>query len=177
MENKKRKYEDPKELSPQSEKQQPRDDEGISRACIFLNDATDLPTTYAALKLVKDMLRSTGHDDDPPEEHLELIQNASLAVPYLMYQMAVEIFTEPKTLGGLAFPSAKAKSLAKDIFEKAGVSACSMNTTESSLKLQKAGIDQVDARKILPKLKHVGDQARSKVEEIQNLFEKGCSKD
>ena len=94
-----------------------------------------------------------------------------------MYQMAVEIFTEPKTLGGLAFPSAKAKSLAKDIFEKAGVSACSMNTTESSLKLQKAGIDQVDARKILPKLKHVGDQARSKVEEIQNLFEKGCSKD
>jgi hypothetical protein len=97
-----------------------------------------------------------------------LIKKASLAVPFLMYKLAVERFTRPRSFGGLAFSIAKAKRVAATLFENMGPSCCSANVTEKDL--VKAGqIEITDARKVLPLMKDVGIETRTKVESVRKL--------
>jgi hypothetical protein len=138
------------------------------RALKALEDATDVQSAYAALKIVKEVFRldlSTVDDDDPTQQ---LIKKASLAVPFLMYKLAVERFTRPRSFGGLAFSIAKAKRVAATLFENMGPSCCSANVTEKDL--VKAGqIEITDARKVLPLMKDVGIETRTKVESVRKL--------
>jgi hypothetical protein len=132
------------------------------RALKALEDAIDVQSAYAALKIVKEVFplnSSTALDDDPRQQ---LIKKASLAVPFLMYKMTVERFTRPRSFGGLAFSIAKAKRVAATLFQNIGPSCCSADITENDL--VKAGrIEITDARKVLPLLKDVGIETRGKV--------------
>jgi hypothetical protein len=132
------------------------------RAVKALEDAMDVQSAYAALKIVKEVFpldSSTLDDDDPTHQ---LIKKASLAVPFLMYKLAVERFTRPRSFGGLAFSIAKAKRVAATLFQNIGPSCCSADITEKDL--VKAGrIEITDARKVLPLLKDVGIETRGKV--------------
>jgi hypothetical protein len=138
------------------------------RALKALEDATDVQSAYAALKIVKEVFRldsSTVDDDDPKQR---LIKKASLAVPFLMYKLAVERFTRPRSFGGLAFSIAKAKRVSATLFENMGPSCCSANVTEKDL--VKAGrVEISDARKVLPLMKDVGIETRAKVEAVRKL--------
>jgi hypothetical protein len=73
-----------------------------------LADATDLPSCYAALKLAQERLRGSSLSASDQQ----VMEQARLAVPFLMHQMSVEIFTRPRNLGGLAFSFAKATEIA-----------------------------------------------------------------
>jgi len=138
------------------------------RAMAKLREATDLPTSYAALKLVKDNLhrgtKLTKQDE-------KLLRQASLAVPFLMYKQCVELFTRPRNFQGLAFSIAKAELIAKKLFESIGPACCSETVTEAEL-VNACGIEKVDAHKVLPKLRQIGQEARAKVEEIRKELEK-----
>jgi hypothetical protein len=138
------------------------------RALKALEDATDVQSAYAALKIVKEVFRldpSKVDDDDPTQQ---LIKKASLAVPFLMYKLAVERFTRPRSFGGLAFSIAKAKRVAATLFQNMGPSCCSTSVTEKDL--VKAGqIEITDARKVLPLMKDVGIETRAKVEAVRKL--------
>jgi hypothetical protein len=85
-----------------------------------------------------------------------------------MYKVAVERFTRPRSFGGLAFSIAKAKRVAATLFENMGPSCCSPNVTERDL--NKAGrVEITDARKVLPLLKEVGIETRTKVEAVRKF--------
>jgi hypothetical protein len=138
------------------------------RALKALEDATDVQSAYAALKIVKEVFRldSFKVDDDDPTQ--QLIKKASLAVPFLMYKLAVERFTRPRSFGGLAFSIAKAKRVATTLFQNMGPSCCSTSVTVKDL--VKAGqIEITDARKVLPLMKDVGVETRAKVEAVRKL--------
>jgi hypothetical protein len=138
------------------------------RALKALEDATDVQSAYAALKIAKEVVRldsSTVDDDDPTQR---LIKKASLAVPFLMYKQAVERFSRPRSIGGLAFSIAQAKRVAVTLFQNMGPSCCSADVTEKDL--VKAGqIEIKDARKVLPLLKDLGIETRAKVEAVRKF--------
>jgi hypothetical protein len=138
------------------------------RALKALEDATDVQSAYAALKIAKEVFRLDSStvvvDDDDPTQRL--IKTASLAVPFLMYKVAVERFTRPRSFGGLAFSIAKAKRVAAALFQNMGPSCCSSSVTEKDL--VKAGqIEITDARKVLPLMKDVGVETRAEVEAVR----------
>lgn len=137
------------------------------RALKALENSTDLPSAYAALKVAKEVFRinSSTVDDDPT---LKLIEKASLAVPFLMYKISVERFTRPRSFGGLAFSIAKAKRVAAVLFQNIGPACCSAGMTEKEL-VKLGRVEAADARKVLPKLKDVGIEARAEVENIRKL--------
>lgn len=148
-----------------------------------LREANDLASSYASLKLIKDGLPPAAvvvgeekvvveqegeakHDLSLclTKEEQELLAQASLAVPYLMCKMTKEVCTRPRSMGGLAFSSAKADMFVTDLFLKMGPSCCFEKTLEEDLIEQ--SLQPADARKLLPKLKEVGLHARSKVDEL-----------
>jgi hypothetical protein len=138
------------------------------RALKALEDATDVQSAYAALKIVKEVFRldSSKVDDDDPTQ--QLIKKASLAVPFLMYKVTVERFTRPRSFGGLAFSIAKAKRVASTLFQNMGPSCCSTSVTEKDL-VRLGKIEITDARKVLPLMKEVGIETRAKVEAVRKL--------
>lgn len=139
------------------------------RALKALEDATDVQSAYAALKIVKEVCQldsSTAEDDDDPTQ--QLIQKASLAVPFLMYKLAVERFTRPRSFGGLAFSIAKAKRVAATLFQNMGPSCCSADVSEKDL-VKVGGLEITDARKVLPLMKDVGIETRAKVDAVRKL--------
>lgn len=133
----------------------------LSRLLEKLEEAEDLETIYASLKLIKEEVIEA--DDLSDAEH-ELIGQASLAVPYLMSRMMMELCTTPRSMGGLAFPHAKSEQVVSCIFLE-GRGCNTESLTENVL--VSMGLDAVDARKLLPKLKEVGSKAREKVEELR----------
>jgi hypothetical protein len=143
-------------------------DQQRERALQALEESTDLQSVYAALKIVKEIVPLV--QDNNENEHdrsLLLVEQASLAVPFLMYKLAVERFTRPLSFGGLAFSIAKAKKIAGMLFETVGLACCSAEVTENDL--QKAGLAVADARKVLPHLKDVGVEARVKVDDVRQF--------
>jgi hypothetical protein len=149
-----------------------------SEDLIFLFDslrrAGDLPTLYAALKFVRERLRGrTGADRGyvvtAPEQ--DLLDQACLAVPYLMYKKAVDLLMRPRSMGGLAFSSAKADAIVRGIFEGVGIAALAGGPAVTEKRLARACPKLLpsasDARKILGKLAEVGEEARSKVAEFE----------
>jgi hypothetical protein len=158
-----------------------QDKEKRERAIELLRSADDLPSSYAALKLVNEivgideariMAKRVARLLSPADQ--VLIDQASLAVPYLMYQLCVEEFTQPRAQGGLAYSHAKAVEMASILFEKAGPACCCAdNITELQLVKKCRGgknnttdiITKNDARKVLPILKKIGIIARSKIDE------------
>lgn len=142
----------------------------LGRLLDALRGGEDLPTLYAALKLARERLdKSGGGGADagyiPSPDETSVLDNASLAVPYLMYKKAVDLLVRPRSLGGLAFSAAKADRLVHAAFGDAGAPACcsSSMTERQLLKAGGAAVAASDARKVLSKLSEVGDEARSKV--------------
>jgi hypothetical protein len=135
-----------------------------------------LPTMYAALKFLKARLANEDKDYEATAHESDLLKKASLAVPYLMYKKAVDLLTRPRSMGGLAFSSAKADTLVRGIFEEAGFACCGSKMTEKKLmkSCSKIVASSSDARKILIKLLEVGEDARSKVPDFMtNLLASG----
>lgn len=128
-----------------------------------LREACDLPSTYAALKLI----RESSFLDFLTEEEKELVSDASLAVPYIMSNLAVEHCTRPRSLGGLAYSRAKAENLIRSLFAKMGPACCADDVKEKDIEKACKDISSQDARKIVPKLKQVGTDAKRKVEELR----------
>jgi len=128
-----------------------------------LREACDLPSTYAALKLI----RESSFLDSLTEKEKELVSDASLAVPYIMSNLAVEHCTRPRSLGGLAYSRAKAENLIRSLFAKMGPACCADNVKEKDIEKACKDISSQDARKIVPKLKQVGIDAKRKVEELR----------
>jgi hypothetical protein len=138
-----------------------------------LRSSADLPTMYAALKFTKVRMANEDKGYEATARENDLLKKASLAVPYLMYKKAVDLLTRPRSMGGLAFSSAKADTLVKGIFEEAGFACCGSRMTEKKLmnSCSKIVSSSSDARKILNKLLEVGEEARSKVPDFMaNLY-------
>eukprot|EP00523_Entomoneis_sp_CCMP467_P010971 CAMPEP_0168740098 /NCGR_PEP_ID=MMETSP0724-20121128/11802_1 /TAXON_ID=265536 /ORGANISM="Amphiprora sp., Strain CCMP467" /LENGTH=366 /DNA_ID=CAMNT_0008787519 /DNA_START=61 /DNA_END=1161 /DNA_ORIENTATION=+ len=136
-------------------------------------------------------------DTDLTEDDLQLIRNASLAVPLLMMRKVYDHLVLPRTMGGLAWSDAKAKQVAKTLFATLGPGCCAETITEQELirhckkqsqqqQQQQQGNDATttttttvvvlkpqEAHKLLPLLKTVGREARSQVPEISAQLEEG----
>lgn len=139
-----------------------------------LKAANDLPACYACLKIIREEFAKTRSADNNAiplltDKEQELINQANLAVPYLMCKKAIDLCTLPRSLGGLALSSAKARTLCLTVFEKCqGLSCCSSSMTDKKIvRLCKGSLTVQDAIRVLPKLAEVGIAARSKVNEIR----------
>ncbi|GKY96104.1 hypothetical protein MPSEU_000570700 [Mayamaea pseudoterrestris] len=141
-----------------------------------LRAASDLPTLYANLMLTKKAIREKQEEEEGLEVYhflapadIELVESAGTAVAFLMCQKAIEVCTLPKTLGGLAFAQAKADNIVRHLFETIGIAACFEDTTEQDLVKVCRGKDTIEAhdlRKVLPKLKSIGADARGGIDQI-----------
>ncbi|KAL7565538.1 hypothetical protein ACA910_003816 [Epithemia clementina (nom. ined.)] len=151
-----------------------------------LQQYVELPVMYAALKRIKEIgIGGNGiapneeNDADPDltDEDRQLIQDASLAVPYMMYKRFYEHLMLPRTMGGLAFSDAKAKKIARDIFLAMGPACCKESMTDQDLCQACPSVKPIDALKILPSLKAVGKEARSQLDQIESLLSEGMGND
>jgi hypothetical protein len=143
-----------------------------------LRQAGDLPSMYAALKLIRERMSKLDKGYAMTSGESDLYHKASLAVPYLMYKKAVDLLMRPRSMGGLAFASAKADATVRGIFEGAGIACCGTKMTEKKLLKSCSAVvsSPADARKILTKLAEVGNEARSKVNELAAALTEEASK-
>jgi hypothetical protein len=108
--------------------------------------ATDLPSLFAALRIV-------GELHDSSEFHpvaARLVEDAQMAGRGLLQQSLVERFTSPRAFGGLAFSDTKALLLIDHIFRILGPSLGTVHLTVE--KLVSNGFPLMDSIEMLPHL-------------------------
>ena len=144
-----------------------------------LKQRVELPVLYGALKIIKEIGQGNAHEEesDLTEDDRQLIEDASLAVPYLMYKRFYEQLMLPRTMGGLAFSDAKAMQVARDLFLAMGPACCKETVTDQQLSEACPSVKRIDARKILPSLHAIGKEARSQLEQVEALLHEGEEED
>lgn len=161
-----------------------------------LRNANDLASIYAPLKLFRDQQKTATKSKAVTVESLltsedqELFKSAALAVPFLLFERAVELCTRPRSMGGLSFSTAKATQVVQLLMatnpsakkgnktlrtpsEQLGcLRFCSAHATEKELLKMCSLLNASDARKILPHLKSLGAKARSQVPALREKLDK-----
>lgn len=130
-----------------------------TRALDLLREANDLPTAYASLYVLQNDIGLQNMSEWASEADKELIQQAFLSVPYLMFQRAKEMFEE--------------KGLVRDpleIFKTMGPSCCSQKLDRKAFVKACSFLNRSEAVQALPLLHGVGKKARSKLKTIRQLM-------
>jgi hypothetical protein len=133
------------------------------RSLEALIESQDLATIHASLTLVNQLHVAC----ELHPSAVTLVNDAGVASRYLMYQSLMEQFTRPMSFGGLAYSDTKAKGLITHLFNSIGPSFWTSDFDQTEL--EGAGLSKLDSRKTLPHLRIIGEEIRTKLENIRRV--------
>ena len=129
------------------------------RALELVRQGDNLPTLYAALQILQESGDLSDFDDWPSNEDKDLVQNALLAVPYLLFRQVEQ--------GMEAGGTIRAHEMALQIFQAMGPQCCQPALDHKSLLTACPFLSRSEGWQILPVLKAVGQDAQSRLDELR----------
>jgi len=116
----------------------------------FLKTASDYGSMQAALDLMHDL-----HNDIELQSDAKAsVDQAMVAIPYLMHSAMMKFLTLSRKEGGPGFAREKAKRITMDLFERMGPACCDEKISEDDLMVV-GGLHKVEALRVLPHLRRV----------------------
>ena len=150
-----------KELTGATEQEPKNFSPTASRALDLLRQAHDLPSLYAAFQNLQETAGLDDYGDIwPAGSEKDLVDQALLAVPYLMYRQ-VQLGLEE---------SGKVRSQKNSLtnFQVMGPRSCSETFDHKGLLRAFPFLSRSEGWQVLPILKSVGEHARSRLDELRN---------
>jgi hypothetical protein len=116
----------------------------------FLKAASDYGSMQAALDLIHEY-----HSDIVLNKEAKAsVDQAIVAIPYLMHSAMMKFLTFRRKDGGPGFSGEKANRIAMDLFERMGPACCGDKVSEADL-MDVGGLHKVEALRVLPHLLRV----------------------
>ena len=109
---------------------------------------------YGSMQAALDLIHECRSDIELNKEAKACVDQAIVAIPYLMHSAMMKFLTFHRKDGGPGFSSEKAKRIAMDLFERMGPSCCGENVSEADL-MDIGGLHKVEALRVLPHLLRV----------------------
>lgn len=131
----------------------------------FLKTASDYGSMQAALVVFRDL-----HNDiELHKDAMASIEQATVAIPYLMHSAMMKFLTISRKDGGPGLSEENARKLTMGLFKRMGPACCDENVNENDL-VRIGGLLKKDAHRVLPHLlrvaKTVSDEYKQMLKEL-----------
>lgn len=128
----------------------------------FLKTASDFGSMQAALDIFHDL-----HSDiELHKDAKALLEQATVAIPYLMHSAMMKFLTIPRKDGGPELSVEEARKLTMDLYKHMGPECCDENVNESDL-VRIGGLPKIEAHRLLPHLLRVAKTVSDEYKEMQ----------